>query len=381
MFRRLARPDFFPALALRSCQPISKKPQSGIPMQHQRPSESPSSSFQIDAEFARSVWRKLFYISGHLRNKSFDILGKKIDVSFAQFPIMQFFFTYPDAAPTIKDLSSFIGLPSSAVSQAVDALVEENMLERVPSLNDHRSMTVRAMEELLSDRSRALRFFQGMLDAFMDGGYASPEEIAISDEIFVRLAESRTGGELPVIGSASDLAVPGLVKNSFIDPDQLRTLPAWILNLHFVTCLRGPVIVYYYGKRGRMTLNKLRFIEHLFLLSEHNENPKVKDFAEHFNISPGVVSQTLNAMIQDGMVERVASPLDRHVMQIRLTPLGLRTRRLISSCYTRFMQNFFSRIDPGKAEVFHRILDRFLEFLKADGKRFLRPDDSSDIFY
>ena len=369
MFRRLARPDFFPAL--RSCQPIPKKPQSGIPMQHQRPSESPSSSFQIDAEFARSVWRKLFYISGHLRNTSFDILGKKIDVSFAQFPIMQFFFTYPDAAPTIKDLSAFIGLPSGAVSQAVDAFAEENLLERVPSRDDHRSMTVRVTKELLSLRNRALDYFQDMLDAFKVAGYASPEEIAISDEIFVRLAESRTGGELPVIGSASDLAVPGLVKNSFIDPDQLRTLPAWILNLHFVTCLRGPVIVYYYGKRGRMTLNKLRFIEHLFLLSEHKENPKIKDFAEHFNISPGVVSQTLNAMIQDGMVERAASPLDRHVMCIRLTPLGLRTRRLTSACYTRFMQNFFSGIDPEKAEIFNRILDQTLTFLENDGKKFL----------
>lgn len=350
-------------------------------MQHQRLSESPSSSNLIDAEFARSVWRKLFCISGHLRSTSFDILEKRIDLSFAQFPIMQFYFTYPEAAPTIKDLSAFIGLPSGAVSQAVDALAEKKMLERVPSRDDHRSMTVRATKELLSVRNGALGFFQSMLDAFKEAGYASPEEIAMSDDIFVRLAESRTGGELPLIESASDLAVPGLLKNSFIDPDQLRTLPAWILTLHFVTCLRGPVIVYYYGKRGRMTLNKLRFIDHLFILSEHDDNPKVKDFAERFRIPAGVVSQTLNAMIQDGIVERVASPLDRHVTQIRLTPQGLRIRRLTSACYTRFMQNFFSTIEPEKAEVFSRILDRFLVFLKEDGKKFLGPDDTPDIFF
>ena len=352
-------------------------------MQIRRLSETSSSSGQVDAEFARRVWRKLFYISGYLRSTSFDILGKKIDVSFAQFPIMQFFFTYPEAAPTIKDLSAFIGLPSGAVSQAVDAFAGEppHLLERVPSREDHRSMTVRVTNELLSLRNRALDYFQDMLNAFKDAGYASPEEIAMSDEIFVRLAESRTGGELPLIGSASDLAVPGLVKNCFIDPDQLRTLPAWILNLHFVTCLRGPVIVYYYGKRGRMTLNKLRFIDHLFILSEHDDNPTVKDFAERFKIPSGVVSQTLNAMIQDGMVERVASPLDRHVTRIRLTALGLRTRRLTSACYTRFMQNFFSTIEPEKAATFSRILDRFLDFLKADGKKFLRPDDTPDIFF
>ena len=350
-------------------------------MQNRRLSEPPSSSNQVDAEFARRVWRKLFYISGYLRSTSFDILGKKIDVSFAQFPIMQFFFTYPEAAPTIKDLSAFIGLPSGAVSQAVDAFAGENLLERVPSRDDHRSMTVRVTKELLLLRNGALVYFQKMLDAFRDAGYASPEEIAASDEIFVRLAESRTGGELPLIDSASDLAVPGLVKNCFIDPDQLRTLPAWILNLHFVTSLRGPVIVYYYGKRGRMTLNKLRFIDHLFILSEHDEYPKVKDFAERFRIPSGVASQTLNAMIQDGVVERVASPLDRHMMQIRLTPQGLRIRRLTSACYTRFMQNFFSMIEQEKAATFSRILDRFLDFLKADGKKFLRSDETPDIFF
>jgi len=334
----------------------------------------------MNADFARDIWRKLFYISAQLRNVSYYVLEKKPDLSFAQFPIMQFFFTYPAATPSIKDLSAYIGLPPGAISQAVDALVEEKMLVRVPSSADRRSMTVRVTEELLSVRDGAIRFFQEMLDAFQKAERVSPEEITASNEIFVKLAESRTGGELPAIESASDLAVPGLVWNSFINPEQLRTLPAWILTFHFVSCLKGPILVYYYGKRGRMTLNKLRFLDHLFILSEHNEEPKVKDLAKRFLFSPGVVSQTLNAMIQDGMVERVASPLDRHVMHIRLTPQGLKMRRLTSAAYTRFMQNFFSTIEPEKAENFSRTLDRFLRFLHADGKKYLLPGENLDIF-
>lgn len=334
----------------------------------------------IDPEFARNIWRKLFFIAAQLRNVSFDVLEKKPDLSLAQFPIVQFFYLYPDATPTMKALASHIGLPSGAVSQAVASLVEDNMLVRVPSPEDHRSFTVHATEELLSVREGAIHFFQTMLDEFIKAGYASPEEIAESDKIFMRLAESRTGGELPAIGSTSDLATPGLVKNCFVDPDRLSSLPVWILTFHFVTCLKGPILVYYYGKRGRMTLNKLRFLDYLFILSEHDVNPKVKDFAERFKISSGVVSQTLNAMIQDGMVERVVSPLDHRVTHVRLTPQGLRSRRLTAAAYTRFMQNFFSTVEPEKMGIFNRTLDRFLEFLNTDGKKFLLPGENLDIF-
>lgn len=334
----------------------------------------------IDAELARDIWRKLFSISGRLRNVSYSVLEEMPEWSLAQFPIVQFYFTYPEAIPTVKDLSAYIGLPPGAVSQAVDALVEKNMLVRVPSPDDRRSMTVRVTEELLKVRDGAFRFFQNMLDAFKAGGYATPEEIAVSDEIFVRLAESRTGGELPAIESASDLAVPGLLKNSFINPVKLQALPAWILTFHFVSCLKGPILVYYYGKRGRMTLNKLRFLDHLFLLSEHADNPKVKDLAERFRISSGVVSQTLNAMIQDGIVERVISPSDRGAMRVRLSPQGLKARRLTSAAYTRFMQNFFSTVEPRQVEIFSRTLDRFLEFLNTDGKSFLLSGENLDYF-
>jgi DNA-binding MarR family transcriptional regulator len=121
-----------------------------------------------------------------------------------------------------------------------------------------------------------------------------------------------------------------------------------------------------------MTLGKLRLLDHLFLLSESGESPMVKDLAARFRISSGVTSQTLNAMIQDGVVERISSP-DRRTIRIRLTQEGLRLRRQTSAVYTRFMQNFLSSVETDQAESFSRILDKFLVFLENDGKRFLLP--------
>ena len=329
----------------------------------------------INADFARDIWRKLFSISGLLRTTSYGILGQDFECSFAQFPIIQFFFTYPDATPAVKDLTSYIGFPSGAVSQAVEGLVRNSVLERIPSENDRRSTLIRATDELRAVRNGAIEHFQRMLDAFKAGGYATPEEIALADGIFVRLAESRTGGELTVAKNPADLAVPGLLKHIFINPDRLKALPPWIMTMHFVTVLKGPTVVYYYGTRGgRMTLGKLRILDHLFFLSESGESPSVKDLAARFRISSGVASQTLNAMIQDGVVERISTSMDHRTICVRLTHEGLRIRRLTAASYTKFMQNFFSTVEPEEAETFRHILDQFLVFLDKEGKAFLLPE-------
>ena len=106
----------------------------------------------------------------------------------------------------------------------------------------------------------------------------------------------------------------------------------------------------------------------------------VKDLAARFQVSSGVASQTLNAMIQDDVVERVATLQDRRIIRIRLTAKGLKLRRQTAASYTRFMQNFLGTVDPEKSKLFSSILDRFLEFLEKDGKKFLLPEAVSVSF-
>ena len=329
----------------------------------------------ISSNEARSFWVRLFDVSDILRNTSYYLLEKnKFQFNFAEFPIVQFFFERPDARPAMKDLLAVTGLSSGAVSQAVDTLIQDGLLERVRSEQDHRSILIQVTEQLREFRKTPLHHFEKMLEAFQLSSGMTPEEMAVTEDVFVRLAESRTGGELAVIRQPSDLSVPGLVSHEWNGREYLNSLPVWSLILHFTTNLKIPAMVYFYGKRGRMTLGKIRLMNYLFYLSDQKKGiPVVKDLAARFRVSSGVVSQTLNAMIQDGMVERVMSPLDHRVIRIRLTPLGLRMRRQTATAYTCFMQNFFSRIDPEKVEVFDRILDMTLRFLKTDGKAFLIP--------
>ena len=336
----------------------------------------------INANYARSFWVRLFFVSGLLRNTVYSLLEKNnVEFNFAELPIIQFFFGCPDARPAMKDLLVVTGLSSGALSQAVDSLIEDGLLERVQSEKDRRSFLIQATDKLRVFRMTPLRHFEEMLEALRQSSGMTQEEMTITEEVFVKLAKSRTGGELAAIKQPSDLTVPGLVSHEWNSQENLSTLPVWSLILRFTTNLRLPTMVYYYGKRGRMTLGKLRLMHSMFYLSElKNETPVIKDLATRFQVSPGVISQTLNAMIQDGMVERIPSPHDHRMIGIRLTQQGLRMRRQCASSYTCFMQNFFSRIEPEKIEVLDRILNITIQFLKTDGKAFLMPGQSFDVY-
>ena len=323
----------------------------------------------IKAAFAREIWEKLFVISSSLRDTAYHVLGGDWRCTFAQFPILQFFFEYPESRPTMKELTTVSGMSSGAVTQAVDLLVEKGLLERIPSEKDRRSKLVAATDKLLETRKKSVCHFEVMLEKFREN--ADPYEMTVAEEVFSLLASSRTTGLIPLVKHPSDLTQPGFATLGVLHPDHTEQLPVWLQILHFTSNMRAPTVLYYYSKRGRMTLGKLRILDRLFYLSDRGENPMVKDLADAFHISSGVVSQTLNAMIQDGMVERVASDWDHRVIRVRLAPRGLSLRRRTASTYTRFMQNFFSGIDPEKAEIFNRILDQTLTFLENDGKKFL----------
>ena len=337
----------------------------------------------INSNYARSFWVRLFDVSDILRNTSYYLLEKnKVQFNFAEFPIVQFFFERPDARPAMKDLLAVTGLSSGAVSQAVDALIRDGLLERVRSEQDRRSYLIQVTEKLRAFRMPPLCHFEQMLEAFRRISGTTPEEMTVTEEVFVQLAESRTGGELAVIRQPSDLSVPGLVSHEWNGREYLNSLPVWSLILHFTTNLKIPAMVYFYGKRGRMTLGKIRLMNYLFYLSDQkNGIPVVKDLAARFRASSGVVSQTLNAMVQDGMVERVPLPPDHRLTGIRLTQQGLRMRRQCAASYTSFMQNFFSRIEPEKVAVFDRAMNMTLQFLKSEeGKAFLMPGESPESY-
>ena len=326
----------------------------------------------ITSESATTIWLKLFTIANMLSYTAKDLVLDTVDTTFVQFPILQFYFEEPVRPPIIKTLTRVTGMLPGAVSQAVEQLVQQGLLARVPAEDGRRGCTFLPTEKLLAVREKALKHFTEMMDAGVRANEVPREEVEIVDGMMTRLAHARIGGEHNFLKQPSDLTVPGLVLLDESCRTNVQKLPGWMKMLHFTSNLRFPILIHYYGNRGRMTLGKLRIMNCLFVLSSTAAvPPTVKELAERFRISPGAVSQTLDAVCRDGMVERVPSPLDRRVTHIRLTAQGLRMRRQSSAACTKFMRNFLEKEPPGNVAVFERMLDDTLKFLKTGGREYL----------
>ena len=328
----------------------------------------------ITAEYATRIWLKIFAINDLIQPFANSLVRGQINCTFVLFPIIQYFFELPKQPPTIRTLTAVTGMMSGTVSKGVEQLIEQGLLARVQSEEGRRTCHFVPTEKLLAIRENAIRHFQKIADEFQRIKRLPPGDYERMNAITRRLLNSRIGGEHNMAKQSSDLTVPGF----FYLDESCRTavdeLPGWMQFLHFNSNLRLPFLVHYYGKRGRMTLGKLRIMHRLFILSTANDPPPtVQELADSFDISPGAVSQTLDAMEKDGMVKRVPSPLDRRVIQICLTTQGLRMRRQCSAACTKFMMNFLESETPEDVAFFEKVNDATLAFLKSEGRALLVP--------
>ncbi len=114
----------------------------------------------------------------------------------------------------------------------------------------------------------------------------------------------------------------------------------------------------------KITLARLRIMGCLF---EHNGKPlMLKEIAEKFNFTPGAVSQTIDSLVKEGMVERLASPTDRRAVCIRLTCEGEEIRNHLDRSFTGSMEKLVAEIPKEKLESFLEVLEFLLSSLRAE---------------
>ena len=313
---------------------------------------------------SKAIWIKLFSIADILSNTSFSLLDTKYMFNFGQSTIIQFFIECPKALPYMNDLLIVTGLSSSALSQTVDSLVDAGYLKRVYSEEYKNRVYVQATDSFMELRSKPLRFFVMMEEAFRknDGSGITPKEFDIAGDILLRLAKSRTGGELAAMREESDLEMPGLISNA---SRGVCELPVWILILHFTTNLARPTLLYYYGngQKHRSSRSKLRFLTYILDESYRGKAaPTIHALARRFHCKNSFAAQTVRPLIRDDLVK-----VDE-TMHVRLTQKGLLLRNRTSESYTKFMENFFAGIEPEKTAIFIRVLDAMIGFLQENGK-------------
>ena len=315
--------------------------------------------------------RKLLFIADRIRSTSVGVFGLNGDYSFAQFPLVKYFLENPDSVPQIKRLSEYSSLSSGAISQAVDLYVASGILERKSIPENRRSTGVMLSTKGKAQRNATMALLEkrfGALEASLD-----PDKLAKFRDVLCFLYQARTGTEHLAAKHAGDVCkLPSEVKPLPAGETAPAKLPSWLLLIHFVDALRFPVMDFHYISRsGRTTLGKLRILNFLFAIHGRKTLPMIKDFAERFHLPSAAVTQTLNALYADGLVNRIPGPKDRRVTLISLTDKGEHLYRVCTASYVKFMKEVFDKFPQEQVEAFVSVLEAYAAFLTKE--RFVSP--------
>ena len=310
--------------------------------------------------------RKLLFIADRIRTTSVGVFGLNGDYSFAQFPIVKYFLENPDSAPQIKRLSEYSALSSGAISQAVDLYVAAKILERKLIPDNRRSTGVMMSTKGKALRKETIELMNRRFAAFEAS--LDKDQLAKFREVLCRLFQIRTGSEHLAAKHAGDLCkLPAEAKPLPAGETNPADLPSWLLLVHFADALRFPVMHFHYVSRsGRTTLGKLRIMNYLFAIHGRKNLPMIKDFAARFHLPSAAVTQTLNALYADGLVNRIPGPKDRRVTLISLTDKGEHLYRVCTASYVKYMKEVFEKLPQEQIEAFVSVLEAMAQFLAKE---------------
>jgi len=88
------------------------------------------------------------------------------------------------------------------------------------------------------------------------------------------------------------------------------------------------------------------------------------DLALHEQVRKPTVTRILAGLVDEGLIERTADPLDRRVAWVQLTPAGRALMRNVRRRSDRFLAGRLSALDPTDLSTLERaaeILDRITE--------------------
>lgn len=119
---------------------------------------------------------------------------------------------------------------------------------------------------------------------------------------------------------------------------------------------------------SRFPLSQLRVVSTIY--DRHPQGIMLKEIAEELNLTPGAVSQTVDILVREKIVERTTSPIDRRAILLRPTAMGLELKEQHFREINLVMQNISKDIPPEDIAVFARVLDILqTEMSKLNGNK------------
>ena len=114
------------------------------------------------------------------------------------------------------------------------------------------------------------------------------------------------------------------------------------------------------GPQGQV----LRFLDSR---EEHQDLVLVKDIEKELNISKSVASNLVKRMVQNGLVELEASPVDKRAKFVRLTDKSRSQMKQVKAFFERIDKQLVEDVDEDELLIFEKVLAQLQENIKRIG--------------
>ena len=114
------------------------------------------------------------------------------------------------------------------------------------------------------------------------------------------------------------------------------------------------------GPQGQV----LRFLDSR---RENQDLVLIKDIEKELNISKSVTSNLVKRMVQNGLVELEASPVDKRAKFVRLTDKSRSQMQQVKDFFERIDKQLMEDIDEDELLIFEKVLSQLQENIKGIG--------------
>lgn len=138
---------------------------------------------------------------------------------------------------------------------------------------------------------------------------------------------------------------------------------SWMLILHAAHALRDHGMCHA-RNADKVTLAQEKILAVVF---EHPEGVMQKDIASELKLTPGAVSQSIETLVREGLLERFPSPTDRRAVSIRPSERCRLLREKMYDHFTRFMESVLDEVGESDRRAFVGVLNRIIEKAASGG--------------
>jgi DNA-binding MarR family transcriptional regulator len=96
----------------------------------------------------------------------------------------------------------------------------------------------------------------------------------------------------------------------------------------------------------------------LFFIAKQRKDVAVKDLAEMLRVTPGAVTQFVDALVEMDLVKREEDPIDRRIIRIKLTELAISKLEEFREGYLTSASRAFDVLSDAEIKELVRLLDK-----------------------